>query len=180
MKKNLFATALLLVLCTLTMQAQKKYVFDKVEGTPAELKGVKELSYEADWSQVIVEGMTPKEWIVKRQDEQPEYDAQNEWDNELVPRIKYMRSTVNDKLKKTGRRVTIAADRPYTLVLTPLEISRKGDMVVKCTIKHTGGEPVAHFYVKGNGGTFGSMSNLWGDGFESAGKRLAAVLKEIL
>ena len=56
-------------------------------------------------------------------------------------------------------------------------MSKKGNCTVKCFVKETqSGKQVYEFFVLGRGGVFGSMSNLWGDGFQNAGRRMGKMI----
>ncbi|MCH4148332.1 MAG: hypothetical protein LKF33_07880 [Prevotella sp.] len=171
MKKFILMTTALLM--ALTVNAQ-----DQMEGNLSEIAGQKRLNVVEDWSQIKICDMDLEAWYKFRNTEQPDYNAQNEYKDELQPRLKDdMLTEANKRLNKKQLYLTRESELKYTLVITPLNINKKGDQTVKCTVKETkSGRQVASFTLIGNGGTFGSMSNLWGDGFRSSGQKLAKVL----
>jgi len=65
-------------------------------------------------------------------------------------------------------------------VIAPISIEEHGDQIDECVIKNSAGQQIVKFYIKASGGSFGSMSNLWNDGFTDAGKKLAKILKKNL
>jgi len=152
-----------------------------VVGSFDDLKSVRKLHFQEDWTQVEINGMTVDEWLDYRQATQPEWDADHEWEYELKPRAKETLMTANEAFERTGILLTTSATASHTLVFRPLSVDRKGNQVDECVVRdNQTGRDVVTFYVVGKGGTFGSMSNLWGDGFRSAGKRLARMLKRNL
>lgn len=141
------------------------------------LKGQHRIFWQMDWSQLTIEDMKPRDWLVYRQTERPEYDAKFELEQQLKPRIMDMVSGANAKLKAEQMILCGDSDCVYTLVLQPVSMSKKGNCTVKCYLRQTtSGKQIYEFYVLGRGGVFGTMSNLWGDGFKSAGKRMAKMI----
>jgi hypothetical protein len=136
------------------------------------LKGEQAVSYIVDWTNLKIAGFSPKNWLEIRQTEQPEYNAQYEYENQLMPRINDFISNANDQLEKVGLFLSSEKGRKYTVYLRPQNIERKGNNSIECSFVETAtGKVLAEFVVNGKGGTFGSMSNLWGDGMKSAGKK---------
>lgn len=143
------------------------------------LKSEKAIGYVVDWSQMTINGMSKAEWIEKRQVDQPDYDANKEYEEELLPSIEKMFETANDEIKKTGLYFVSSTEKKYTFYFYPQDIKKKGDNNINCVVKETAtGETKAEFNLKGNGGTWGSMGNLWGDGFEDAGEKLGKIIKK--
>ena len=66
------------------------------------LKGEKAIGYVVDWSQMTINGMSKAEWIEKRQADKPDFDANKEYEEELLPSVEKMFETTHDKIKKTG------------------------------------------------------------------------------
>lgn len=121
---------------------------------------------------MTIAGFSPKDWVNVRQTEQPEYNAQYELENQLKTRINDFIASANKQLTNVSLFLTSEKGRKYTLYIQPKNIERKGNNNIKCSIKETAtGKVMAEFVVSGKGGTFGSMSNLWGDGMKSAGKK---------
>lgn len=136
------------------------------------LKGEHAINYVVDWKGLTIAGFSPKDWVNVRQTEQPEYNAQYELENQLKTRINDFIANANKQLTNVSLFLTSEQGRKYTLYILPKNIARKGDNNIECSIKETAtGKVMAEFVVSGKGGTFGSMSNLWGDGMKSAGKK---------
>ncbi len=114
--------------------------------------------------------------------EQPNYDAHNELVNELKPRFADMAKEANEVMSKAQIYLFLNDDRqPYTIVVRPLRLDGHGNQTDIITIKDTStGEQIVQFQIKAKGGKFGSMSNLWGDGFRRAGKQLGKTLLKYL
>jgi len=177
---KIIITVLLTVLFAGTAGAGNTYGTKKTEGSFAPLKGMTAFGYAEDWSQLLINGMEVSDWLDYRQFEQPEYDAKKELETELKPSIKNLREALNEKLGGHIR-FTPGKAQTYKLTISPLNIDKKGNMILECVFSDNSGNQVVKFYVSGRGGTFGSMSNLWGDGFGSAGRRLAKrLINELL
>ena len=164
MRKTIF----LIILCFINTVST--WGADKISFTF--LKGEQAVSYIVDWTNLKIAGFSPKNWLEIRQTEQPEYNAQYEYENQLMPRINDFISNANDQLEKVGLFLSSEKGRKYTVYLSPQNIERKGNNSIECSFVETAtGKVLAEFVVNGKGGTFGSMSNLWGDGMKSAGKK---------
>ncbi len=164
MRKTIF----LIILCFINTVST--WGADKISFTF--LKGEQAVSYIVDWTNLKIAGFSPKNWLEIRQTEQPEYNAQYEYENQLMPRINDFISNANDQLEKVGLFLSSEKGRKYTVYLRPQNIERKGNNSIECSFVETAtGKVLAEFVVNGKGGTFGSMSNLWGDGMKSAGKK---------
>lgn len=164
MRKTIF----LIILCFINTVST--WGADKISFTF--LKGEQAVSYIVDWTNLKIAGFSPKNWLEIRQTEQPEYNAQYEYENQLMPRINDFISNANDQLEKVGLFLSSEKGRKYTVYLRPQNIERKGNNSIECSfVETTTGKVLAEFVVNGKGGTFGSMSNLWGDGMKSAGKK---------
>ena len=110
-----------------------------------------------------------------RQASQPKYNAKNELENELKPVVqeKVIKS-LNNKLSKKGAFVTLNSNAKYTLLVKPVSVSMKGDNTNDCYILDEFGNILVKFHISGSGGHWGTMSNLWGDGYEDSAKRIAS------
>ena len=82
----------------------------------------------------------------------------------------------DNKLSKKGAFVTINTNAKYTLSVKPISVSKKGDNTNECYILDEDGNALVKFQISGSGGHWGSMSNLWGDGYEDAAKSLASFI----
>ena len=176
--KRLFISASILMLSVFVMSARDNIV---VEGSFAKIQGIKRFNIEVDWTNIHINGLTPGEWIRYRNSEQPSFDAEEEFQSELKPRWSDMVASSNEKLnKKQVYLLPDASELKYKLIVSPHQIDRNGNLEAFCTIVNKNDEVLVKFVLTGKGGIFGTMSNLWGDGFKSAGKNLAKILEKYL
>lgn len=169
MRKSIILLLLALVSCV-TMQAKDGLTFSFLQGETA-------ISFAVDWSDLTINGMKPDDWIEFRNIEQPEYNATREYEDQLLPRYNDLIARANKELANVNLFITKTAGRKYTLTIKPQNITKKGDCSIECTIRETTtGRRMVEFVITGKGGTFGSMSNLWGDGMKSAGKKLGKLI----
>ena len=176
-RRTLFMLTMLL-LGVMSMNARDNIV---VEGAFMNIPRVNRFNIEIDWTNVLVNGLTPGEWIRYRNAEQPAYDAEEEYQKELKPRWMDMVTACNEKLnKKNLFLLPEANEQEYTLIVSPQKIDRRGNLEAFCYIVNSNDKVLVKFVLTGKGGIFGTMSNLWGDGFKSAGKNLAKILDKYL
>ncbi|MCI6618995.1 MAG: hypothetical protein MSD82_09085 [Prevotella sp.] len=175
MKKILLLAALLMG--ALSIQAE-----EKIEGSLAELKGETKIKVVEDWAGTAIAGKSLEDWLLFRQAEQPKYDAKQEWEDELKPRLlDDLPHTANEKLTKCNLFLVRDVDTRFVMTIHPVSVEKKGNCVLTCTIcEAKTGRSIATIHLEGDGGKFGSMSNLWGDGFKSAGKRLGTLMTKAL
>lgn len=141
------------------------------------LKGETAMSFVVDWSNLNINGLKKADWIERRNAEQPQYDAKNEYETELLPRINDFVSSANEQLEKVNLFISPKAGRKYTVYLCPQAFNSKGDNSIECIIKETAtGKTMTEFVINGKGGSFGSMSNLWGDGMKNSGKKFGKLI----
>lgn len=171
MKKFMLIAAAMVM--TLAANAQKVIY----EGKAPSLKGERKINIKVDFSEMKIDKKDVADWLEARQAEQPEYNAKDELEKELKPAVnEKLVEGVNDKLKKVNAYLTTNANANYTVVVKPQQVAKKGNNVNKCLILDKSGNTVIAFELTGKGGTFGSMSNLWGDGYGDAGKELGKIL----
>lgn len=145
------------------------------------LQGERAVSCIIDWSELTIGGFSTDEWIEKRQAEQPQYDATHEFNDQLLPQVGLLIEHANKQLEKAHLFLSNKEGKKYTLYVIPQNISQKGDNTVRFEMKETAtGKVMAQFEIEGDGGVFGSMSNLWGDGFKDAGKKLGKLMLKSL
>lgn len=161
---------LIVIMVTLTVGAQKI-----LEGTKPSLKGVNKIRLKIDFSETKIDNKTVADWLEYRQASQPKYNAKNELENELKPVVqeKVIKS-LNNKLSKKGAFVTLNSNAKYTLLVKPVSVSMKGDNTNDCYILDEFGNILVKFHISGSGGHWGTMSNLWGDGYEDSAKSIAS------
>ena len=176
--KKAFLLVAMLMLCTMATNARDNII---VEGSFAKLQTVNKFNIDIDWSNIHVNGLNLSEWIRFRNNEQPSYDAEDEYQHELKPTWVKMVDSANDKLN--SKQIFLLPNSPeqdYTIIVSPHQIDRKGNLEAFCSIINRNDEVLVKFVLTGKGGMFGTMSNLWGDGFKSAGKNLAKILQKYL
>lgn len=167
MRKVLFLLASMFI--ALSAEAQKI-----MEGSAPSLKGETKINLKIDFSETKIENKSFAEWLEYRQAEQPRYNAEDELEKELKPTLTdNIIKALNKKLEKKGAYVTLNGSAKYTLMVYPLSISKKGKNTNTCCLLNEAGTVLVKFSVSGSGGTFGSMSNLWGDGYRDSGKKIA-------
>lgn len=170
MKKTLLA----LFLLVFTMSAEAQTI---IRGALPSLTGEVKINFVIDCSRWTIDNKQESDWLEFRQATQPEYDAHKELENELKPALaSAFADNVNTRIGKSGAYLAITKDAHYTLTLIPLTVSRKGDNTNECTITDQQGRELVCFTVEGSGGVFGTMANLWGDGYKSTGKKVGKLL----
>lgn len=172
MKKIVVMMAALFV--TMTASAQKL-----LEGDYPSLSGQKRINLVIDYSQMKIAKMSVTDWLAYRQAEQPEYNAKDELEKELKVAVQEnLVKRVNEKLVKYGAFLVTDNSAYYTLTVYPKDVAKKGNNEDDCTICDKSGKRLVSFQIKGSGGTFGSMGNLWGDGFKDSGRQLAKAMEK--
>lgn len=152
------------------------YAQKVISGKFPSLKTEKKLNIQLDYSKMTIAKMSISDWLEYRQASQPGYDAKVELEEQLKPSLKeHLLSAFNDKMDDEIFFVENGSAN-YTLKFVVMNVDKKGDNTNECTILDKNGNSLVTFLVKGSGGTFGSMENLWGDGYESTGKKLARIL----
>lgn len=145
------------------------------------LKGEQKINFVVDWADLTIDRKPVPNWLEVRQADQPDWDAKKELNEELKPRVDDLVEAANKKLSSCNLYLSKDKSCKYTLVLKPQNVSKKGDNIIKCEVKTTSGKKtIAEFSIAGKGGMFGSMSNLWGDGFKDSGKKLGNFIKKAL
>ena len=168
-------TVILLMAClmSLTMNAQSI-----TEGKLPALYG-QTVKFEVDWSQLKINNLGVADWLAYRSAEQPEWDARKELDKELKPTVLEQALPQLNKYMQVKDVAFLPAPQKakYVLVFIPVNVDKKGNNLDRVQIRDAAtGEKLCQLTVDGKGGHFGTMSNLWGDGFRSAGKRLGSFL----
>ncbi len=153
---------------------------DKVTfaGDITALKGMASMQVVEDLSKITISGLDIDHWLKFRQAEQPDYNAKNEWENELRPSFRAVFVPfANEALIKVPFVLSEDIQTDTILVMEPHEVNRNGDCNIVCYVRRKGStDNLVTFYIQSRGGVFGSMSNLWGDGLKSAGKRFGKFL----
>ncbi len=135
-----------------------------------------------DWSEVTIKGLSVDDWLAYRQADQPDYDAEKELEDELKPQAKELIAVANKSLSKKGITLVEGGSGRYTLVVIPQTFDMKGNNTLLCRVvdSEDGNAVVGEFNVKGEGGHWGSMRNLWSDGFKESGSKLGSVMNSAI
>ncbi len=174
---NKILSIIAVFLLTLSANAQK-VIF---EGQAPSLKGENKLNVEVDFSEMKIDKKNVSDWLEFRQLQQPDYDAKKELEDELKPTIlEQLCYGLNSTLKRAKAYAVIGAQTNYTVVVKPMSVEKKGSNVNKCSVVDKNGTTLIVFEVKGKGGTFGSMANLFGDGYKDTGKNLGKILADYI
>lgn len=165
---------LLLIVLAATIGASAQVV---TKGDMPSLVGERKINVAFDYSAMTINSMSIADWLEYRQAEQPQYNAEYELESELKPSLtEEFVKAVNKKLARFSVFLVVSKEPRYTLTVVPQNVRRNGDNVTECVLTDKDGNHVATFTVDGSGGTFGSMANLWGDGFRSVGKKVGSLL----
>lgn len=149
-----------------------------ISGSIDDIIGARKTNLVIDWSKVKIAGKDAEDWIKYRQDSKPEIDARIELEDQLKP-ILHQKFIPNCNKKTYKRNFILVRNKvtPYTLTITPLEIDAKGYNTCEYEFTDTeSGKSLLKMIMKSRGGLIGSISNLWGDGFEDAGDRFGDYL----
>ncbi len=158
------------MIVTLSANAQKI-----LQGSKPSLKGEAKINLKLDLTDTRIDNKSIADWLEYRQAEQPDYNAKDELEKELKPEIQEkIVKELNDKLGKKGAFVTINGSAKYTLLVCPVSIKKNGKNTNECSILDENGNVLVKFLASGSGGTFGSMANLIGDGYENSGSKMAS------
>lgn len=153
-----------------------------ISGSLKPLKDIHVANVIVDWSKVLIDDKTEKEWLEYRQEESPKYNAEDELEKELKQQV-IMRfiPASNDVTKKRGFKLVRNKKTTISLKVIPLKMKKNGANVCQFEFFYTdSNESFATIEIKSDSGLFGSMPNLWGDGFHNAGVNFGGFMnKEI-
>src|SRR5574344_86812 len=171
--KKLFLFLSMILLCQM-VKAQ-----NIVSGNIASIKDVSKVKVVVDWSQVKINNLSVADWLEYRQTESPEYNAKDELENELKTQV--MENVIpycNKRIEKLNFFLLNGDnDTDVTLKIIPLTCDKKGNNISDFEfVKTNGGTSLVKIRVKSSGGVFGTMANLWGDGFKKAGENFGKYL----
>ncbi len=122
-----------------------------------------------DFSKTIFEKKyAEKEWIAMH--------GQKEWEEATSEALTLILKKMNDKMERT-RIIAIKKGSDlkaaYTLFISPISLDRKGNNKSLYILKmNSTGEEIGKCQLKGDGGHWGSLANLLGDGYEEAAGKM--------
>ncbi|MCM1178606.1 MAG: hypothetical protein NC115_07840 [Bacteroidales bacterium] len=168
----------ILVCCMWLIAICSAEAVDWKSGSFHGLKIQDEVKVEFDFSSVIIDGMTLDEF---RQGARIDEDF-SEWggfESFLIRR--FMSGLNGETLKLRENRVYRTGDfkSGYKLVVKPLQMNLSGEYSIDFILVNLAvGEVEGIANEIGDGGTFGSFSNLMGDGFEECAEAFAKFIKK--
>lgn len=171
MKKTLLIT--FMALATLNSYAQKV-----IDGTFALLKDEKFVTVAWDFSKTVFEKkFNEKEWA--------DIHTPAEWEEAKKEAMEKILEEANGKLENATvylvDATTYKEKTNYTIIITPKTLDKKGNNLSNYVLrKNANSEEVAVIEIKGDGGHFGSLSNLLGDGYEEAARKLGKHIRNCL
>ncbi len=143
------------------------------------LKGQSVILYEFDWSRLRINNLDLENWLAYRQAEQPQYDAEREYETELKPSAMKLIDEANAVLVKQQMMLLAKGNAQYTVRIIPISFSKNGNNTISFEfVDNSTGEVVSSMLLSGSGGIFGTMGNLWGDGMKRTGKKLGKEIKK--
>lgn len=151
-----------------------------ISGTLGPLKDIHIANVIVDWSKVLIDDKTEKEWLESREQERPQYDAAEELEKELKQQVimKFIPAS-NDITKNKGFKLVRNKKTSISLKIIPLKVKRNGANVCHFEFFYTDSEEsFATIELKSDSGIFGSMANLWADGFRNTGVNFGGFMKK--
>lgn len=167
MKKNILLLVLLLVSASVYSQSQ-------IEGSFTLPETEKYLALDWDFSETIFDRKhNEKEWAA--------LNGEKEWAAAKSEALGLVLQEMNGKMQKS--RITVIKTEsglPYSYILyiCPVKYNKKGDNVSFYILKEKAtGKEIARCKIKGDGGHYGTLANLLGDGFEEAARDMGGYLR---
>ena len=159
--------------------SQVSYGQEIIDGSFDAIKDAHNTNLIVDWSKVIIENLTVEEWLEKRNNERPEYDAKIELEEELKPLlVQNMLPQCNELTYKVNFALVRHQDTKYTLKVTPLYLlPTRGSLCEYEFIDSNSGASLLKFSIKESGGLYVSKRALWGGTFKAQASILGIFLK---
>jgi len=177
MRKLLFLSftivlALSLPVDSLYAQNSKKEIKELLKS----LKNEKEIDVSITFSQAIIHGKSEADFVYI-EDISSEEDWITLWENEYKPGLfRVFLEAFNTYMFDVGYRVRFGSfeQSQYQIKLIVSSISENGSVLMSGYIRNRDQEAtLCELTIIGNGGTFGTIINLMGDGFKRAGVDIA-------
>jgi hypothetical protein len=164
--------ALSLPVDSLYAQNSKKEIRELLKSLQKE----KEIDVSITFSQAIIHGKSEADFVYI-EDVSSEEDWITLWENEYKPSLfRDLLGSFNNYMFDYGYRVRFGSfeQSKYQIKLIISSISENGSVLMSGFIKKRGQEESLYeLTIIGNGGTFGTIINLMGDGFKRAGVDIA-------
>lgn len=152
-----------------------------IEGTVSVLKDKKNLNMEVDFSKAkFWNRMTIDDFLYMKTEEEDEGEAWKDyWNKDCVKSfIKKFSKSANENLFGENFRIGTYPDSKYTAVFFVSSVDEDGEISGIIVIKeqYTNKTVAVISKIHGEGGHYGSIENLIGDGMERAGKQFGRFL----
>lgn len=127
------------------------------------LKGEQRVGFRVNWDEATIEGYTAQSIV----------EHEKDWEVDQPVLVGKFLAKYNERLGVKLPAI-VNNDVNYTIELRPIHVSGKGDMTCYAIVVDRNGNEVARMdNFRAEGGHFGSLLNLIGDGMTSAGKQVA-------
>lgn len=163
----IFATFLAISLC---VSAQK----EKISSSFEILKDESVVDIMFSFKETVFEKkFNEEQWI--------EIHGEDEWNKAKEEAMQIIVSNVNEKLRKQA--LFVKKHNPqknchYTIIVAPIKLDRNGNNVSYYYLRdNTSNTIIARKKINGDGGRFGDLANLLGDGYEEAARSLGRSIK---
>lgn len=161
--------SLLLALFSVNCFAQKV-----VSGSFSALSSEKAVSVRWDFGSTVFEKkFNEREW--------ESLNGETEWRKAKNEAMAVILKCINEELKKNHVYVVgenLSNECKYTIIVSPISLDRKGNNNSNYYLVDNNNVEVACVQIKGDGGHWGSLGNLMGDGYEEAAKKLGKLIKK--
>lgn len=145
-----------------------------VSGSFSLPKSEKFITLEWDFSEALIEQKyNESEWEA--------LNGKKEWSEAKTETLDLIKREMNSNMVKS--RLTVVTKESglnysYSLYICPQKLFKNGNNLTLYVLKDNGsGMEVGRCIIKGKGGKFGSLSNLMGDGYEEAARKMGKYLR---
>ena len=160
---------MLLSLMTTSSSAQKV-----ISGSFSALSSEKAVSVKWDFGSTVFEKKyNEREW--------ESINGEAEWNKAKNEAMSLILKCINEELKKAHVYVVgenLSNECKYTILVSPINLDRKSNNKSNYYLVDKNNTEIACVQIKGDGGHWGSLGNLLGDGYEEAAKKLGKLIKK--
>lgn len=136
-------------------------------GSLNEVSEVNRISVKFAWEGATIAGMSDEAYTL----------TDKAWEEGKAEAERRFIVELNSSLRRAAIEAAPFKDAKYTLLFSVMEVSKTGDVLGIASILDAKGKEVAVIEnIIGKGGKVGSLSNLAGDGFENAARKLGRCL----
>lgn len=162
------------ILLLLLMRSMISFSQTLVSGSFSLPKSEKFIIIEWDFSEAVIEQKYNElEWEA--------LNGEKEWSEAKTETIDLIKREMNNNMANS--RLTVVTKESglnysYSLHICPQKLFKNGNNLSLYILKEiSSGEEVGRCIIKGKGGKFGSLSNLMGDGYEEAARKMGKYLR---